>query len=739
MVKIVTHRIILINEYISKGLGTMNRQINTATASHGKLNTAMSTTNKKSGDMLRSFTRFRWTLVNVALAAALAYGAFRVLVKPAIDLETSMADVRKTTGYTIEEIDRLKGSLISLSTKIPVSAIELAKIATVAGQLGLGKEGAKSIEMFTETVAMMAIATELTAEEAAKALAKVSQAFDLPISTVNRLGSVINELSNTTAATSKEIVSSLTRTAAAAHNLGLSAPFIAALGSTLVSAGMRSERAGTRMRSALTQMTSGVEKFAKLTGIAIPKFRMMLETDAEQALLLVLRTLNEYESSTRRAMKTTELFGRVGGTAIQTLVGNYDKLIENLRTANSEWEQHLSLLEETSVRMSTTISQWELFVNIQKEGILSQDAWFNSLLKFINAQSMSYQIARKARKEIKEGELRRLILEEGDGDILIWELGRLKKELKELMPPETYEKFIKMNYALETTVEKILNARLALSEYNTTTIGALESLEKEIDALEVGSDAWDIASLAIAKANSELRQNGEISKETADLLRSASEYVIRKKEADESAIDAVEKLTERQKAHNEELKLLRAEFALGIISEDEFKEGLARIKEEYKGVIKYQELMREGLEANTTAVQDFYKETGILVDSLNELRILQELMAKGVAVEKPGRPKPTYYGEEMVETSPGVWEPPPPPPPTYGPGAVHPLERDDFISRPGQPIQRFNPQDTIVGVKDTGKAAGGTTVGDVQIIIQGYNKDQKALAIEVQRQMKSLA
>ena len=269
----ITHRVILMNEYITKGLDKIPRQMNLMTTSTknaslahkklvnsmgidyvgatGKATVATTGLNKVVDKqvplykrVLKGATMYRWALVNLAMAGMVAYGAFRTLAVPAIQLESEMANVRKTTGFTREETDNLRMSMIELSKTLPMSAKELAQIAAVAGQLGIGEQGVKAVENFTNVVAMMTIATEMSAEVAAKNLAKISQAFDIPISNVNNLGSVINELSNTTAATSTEIVASMLRVGAAGANLGITAEFAAALGATLVDAGMRAERSG---------------------------------------------------------------------------------------------------------------------------------------------------------------------------------------------------------------------------------------------------------------------------------------------------------------------------------------------------------------------------------------------------------------------------------------------------------------------------------------------------------------
>ncbi|MEA2037846.1 MAG: phage tail tape measure protein, partial [Nanoarchaeota archaeon] len=102
-----------------------------------KMSNAMGEGTKKGKGFLLHMTKFRWALVNVAMAAALAYGAFNVFIKPTIELETAMVKVRKTTGMTTEEIKGLETQLLDMSKSVPQSADELAEMAAVAGQLGI--------------------------------------------------------------------------------------------------------------------------------------------------------------------------------------------------------------------------------------------------------------------------------------------------------------------------------------------------------------------------------------------------------------------------------------------------------------------------------------------------------------------------------------------------------------------------------------------------------------------------
>ena len=407
-----THKIILVNEYVTRGLNSQVSQINTLSSAQTRLtkttkatwtaseNLAIANANavksmfgvsnsakntKGSLDhLLGSFTKLRWTLVNVALAAGVAYGAFNILVKPTIDLETEMSNVRKTTDLTKQEIGDLSGELIQLSKELPVSAVELAKIATIAGQLGI--QGKEDLLSFTNTIALISSTTEMSAEDAATNMAKISAAFDLPIEQVGLLGSVINELSNTTASTASEISESLKRVGNSASQLGLSVETVSAFQATLISSGMRAERAATRMRSAFNAINADVEGFATLTGLSFEEFNRILEQDSERAFNLILQSLANIDSETERNVKIISLFGKVGGNAIQTLVNNYDSLQENVKNANKEMASGLSLVIEESKKLDTTVSQWELFKNELKESVYWLDLTGKGLIDFFRAQ-----------------------------------------------------------------------------------------------------------------------------------------------------------------------------------------------------------------------------------------------------------------------------------------------------------------------------------------------------------------
>lgn len=314
----------------------------------------------KTRSLFGAFTKARIAFFNYAVVAGVLYGIFRALIKPTIDLEDKMVGVAKTTGLTTDEIKDLKKELLDLSTILPISVQDLADIAKVAGQLGVAKG---DIGAFTKSVALISQVTNLTAQEAATNFAKIANAFQIPINDIDMIGNVLNELENTTAATTKDIINSLTRVGGASKSLGFSFATTAAAVSTLISAGFGAERAGTRLQKLFVKMASSSKDFAKISGKSTAQFKLDLKNNANKALEDVLKGLKDNETGIIDVSRAYEAAGTVGGFALVTLAQNLDNFTQNQKTANEQVDNGTSVMSEFERSITTTIKQWEIFKN----------------------------------------------------------------------------------------------------------------------------------------------------------------------------------------------------------------------------------------------------------------------------------------------------------------------------------------------------------------------------------------
>lgn len=281
--------------------------------------------------------------------------------QPFIKFEDALYELRKTANLTKEVMLDIGEAIAGLSLRIPVAAEALAKIAATAGRLGI--RGRSNILAFTEAIAKMSVATVLTADEAAEALAKIRQAFNLPVENIEYLGSVINELSNTTASNSRDIVAAMRNIGAAGKMIGITADEASAMSATLVASGMAAERAGTRIRRMLTEMARKTEKMADAMELPTAEMKRAIEEDPMAALLMYLKHLSETESRIDKLKEAHEIFGKVGGFAIATLAENYPELIRNLETASHEIAWGTSLQREFQIATTKTSAELQILTN----------------------------------------------------------------------------------------------------------------------------------------------------------------------------------------------------------------------------------------------------------------------------------------------------------------------------------------------------------------------------------------
>ena len=145
-----------------------------------------------SGNKINKFGKSMDGVANTWLrVSGVTLAATTGLVASAVQWESSVASMAKTIDATPAEFDALSGSIRDMALEIPMSAASLAELAATAGQLGI--ETPKIAE-FTETVAAMGVSTNITAQEAASAFARIANITGMSQDDFDRLGSSIVEL-----------------------------------------------------------------------------------------------------------------------------------------------------------------------------------------------------------------------------------------------------------------------------------------------------------------------------------------------------------------------------------------------------------------------------------------------------------------------------------------------------------------------------------------------------------------
>jgi TP901 family phage tail tape measure protein len=348
------------------------------------------------------------TMLGGTFAASLASAAAYIggTSAAAVSFESAMIDVRKTTGLTGNALDQLGDEFLRIASRVGVGRREVAEIGATAGQLGI--EGTENIARFTETVAKMTKVTQMSADEASASLARIANAFDLPIEKSENLASVLNVLSNNSTALAGDLVETLTRgVAAAGKEIGVTVDEAAALGATLIDAGVSARRAGVSLRNVFKRISGNAATAAEQMGITEEKFREMISEDAVTALKEYMRTLQEMPDQ-MRAVRAAEVFGERAGTAVATLSGQLDKLTELLPQASSQLEEATSFSREFQLSLKAVSRQAGLVWAKIKEWATGQGQEFLPImmksLKTLNRWMRGVEEAGRALEKFRQRE-----------------------------------------------------------------------------------------------------------------------------------------------------------------------------------------------------------------------------------------------------------------------------------------------------------------------------------------------
>jgi len=300
------------------------------------------------------------------------------LVASAVQWESSVASMAKTIDATPAEFDALSGSIRDMALEIPVSAASLAELAATAGQLGIETP---NIAEFTETVAAMGVSTNITAQEAASAFARIANITGMSQDDFDRLGSSIVELGNNFATTESEITDMTLRLAGAGTTVGLTEPDILGLATALSSLGIEAESGGSSLSKLMVEIQLAtsqggdyLQQFADVAGITAEEFTTSFQNDPITAITAFVEGLGKIDDAGGSSIETLDNMGiseiRMRD-ALLRLANGSDILTDAVKTSNTAWEENTALQEEADKRYETTQSQLEIMKNKLMEVAIS--------------------------------------------------------------------------------------------------------------------------------------------------------------------------------------------------------------------------------------------------------------------------------------------------------------------------------------------------------------------------------
>nr|DAW53865.1 MAG TPA: minor tail protein [Caudoviricetes sp.] len=298
-----------------------------------------------------------------------------LVVKAAIDYESAFAGVKKTVDETATvSYKNLSDGIRQMAKELPASAVEIANVAEVAGQLGIKAE---DILSFSRTMIDMGESTNLSAEEAATAIAKVANIMGLTSEDYSRFGASVVDLGNNFATTEKDIVMMANRLAAGGKLAGLTAPEILGLATAMSSVGIEAEAGGTAMTQTLTAIGNAVSLttkdsaddlalIAKVAGTTSEEFQQAWKEKPAEALQSFIKGLNTAREKGANMDAILMKLGMTGvrqGNMLKSLALSSDKMSAAVARSNQAWKENTALTNEANKRYETTESQLKMFRN----------------------------------------------------------------------------------------------------------------------------------------------------------------------------------------------------------------------------------------------------------------------------------------------------------------------------------------------------------------------------------------
>lgn len=316
-----------------------------------------------------------------------------VAAKASIDFESAFAGVKKTVDATDAQFAQMRQGIRDMAKEMPASATAISKVAESAGQLGIARE---DILSFTETMIKVGTATNLTADEAATAFARLGNIMQIPTADIDNLASALVELGNKGASTESEIMEMALRIAGAGHQVGLSGDQVLAFANALSSVGIEAESGGTAISRAFIEIANSVadggdklELFAKVAGMSADQFAQAFKTDAAGAMISFIEGLKRVSDSGENVFAVLDGLdlGEIRvRDALLRASGAGDLFRQSLEDGARAMQQNIALDVEYEKRKETTAAKLEILKNrLMDVAITLGDALIPALIKAIDA------------------------------------------------------------------------------------------------------------------------------------------------------------------------------------------------------------------------------------------------------------------------------------------------------------------------------------------------------------------
>ena len=313
--------------------------------------------------LVDGFNKDWWLITMVAGAVTGISMTFRKAAQAAAELDDTYSDVMKTTGLLHDEVAELDKELMKIDTR--TSREQLLLLARDAGKLGI--QGKEDILGFVRAADQIQVALgEDLGEGAIRNLGKIADVLGLTQSmgiekSLLSIASAVNAVGQASTASEGYLVEFTQRLAGVAAQTGISASNIIGFASGLDQSAMKVEMASTAFQKFLMKLYEDPAKFAAYANLEVGKFTELLQNDANQAVITILKALKDQDgfASLVPIFKDMGLDGARAVSVLAAMATNIQAVTDAQALANVEFEKATSVTEEYNTKNNNMQAQLE--------------------------------------------------------------------------------------------------------------------------------------------------------------------------------------------------------------------------------------------------------------------------------------------------------------------------------------------------------------------------------------------
>lgn len=344
---------------IERGSSAWNTQMNKiqmVKAELGKVNQQMMDTKSSAERINDAFNKWQTAIIAAVAALTGIIMAARKAVSEFAEMDEQLANTRKFTGMTEEEVEILNDAFKKMDTR--TARDQLNMLAQEAGRLG--KSTHEDVIGYVKAADIINVALSDLGDGATQKIAKLSNIFKIEdqygtYDSMVKIGSVINVLSQNCTASKPYLVEFANRLAGVGNMAKVSLQNIIGMGAVLDANAQKVEASATAIGQVLTRMYREPAKYAKVAGLEVKSFTDLLKKDANEAFLQFLSALKNAGGMDVLAPMFKDM-GENGSraiTALATMAQHIDEVRSQQLEANKAFDEGLSVLNEYEIFNNT--------------------------------------------------------------------------------------------------------------------------------------------------------------------------------------------------------------------------------------------------------------------------------------------------------------------------------------------------------------------------------------------------